>query len=247
MTTDAVNVILPVFNEEGAIGAVVAEVVGALGGGAGFRVIVVDDGSVDDTPDILERLKDEFGQLVVVHHDRRRGYGAAIRSGFDGVDDGIVAVMDGDGQYDISDLVRLCLLVERGAPVVVGQRLHRADSAGRRLAGSLFSWMTNRLFRVSVADVNCGLKVFRSDLVPPDLTVSRGALFWAELLVRLRRSVDGFVEVAVSHRPRQTGRATGASPVVLLGLVPDLSRVVWSSLRRDGKSGRSESGESSVT
>jgi len=209
------SVVVPCFNEEGNIAQVVAqaaEVGRRLA--SELEIIVVDDGSTDDTAQVLTRLREMVPELEVVAHPQNRGYGVAVRSGLDRARMDYVFLTDGDGQFDLEELPAAAQLLS-DHDVVAGYRTHRQDGWWRRLWGRSWTALVNQVFGLRVRDANCAFKLVpQSLLVSSDLR-SDGALISAELLFEAQRSELSVAECAVSHYPRRTGRQSGASPRVI--------------------------------
>lgn len=206
------------FNEEGNIRQAVGSALDALATVSDrYEVIVVDDGSRDQTGAIADRLAAEDGRVRVVHHGVNRGYGAALRSGFEAARHPLVVFADGDNQFDLGELPRLLGSLD-GCDVVSGYRISRRDPAVRRLNAFLYNRLARVLFDIPVRDVNCGFKVYRRDLLQrllPQLR-STGALINVEMLARARKLGATVSEVGVHHYPRRTGSPTGGNPRVIL-------------------------------
>ena len=205
------SVVVPCFNEEGNIARVVgqaAEVGRRLA--SELEIIVVDDGSTDNTAQVLTTLGETVSELKIVPHAHNRGYGVAVRSGLARAGMDYVFLTDGDGQFDLEDLPAAIQLL-REHDVIAGYRTHRQDGWWRRLWGRSWTALVNHVFGLGVRDVNCAFKLVpRSLLLSSDLR-SHGALISAEILFEARRLELSVAECAVSHYPRRTGRQTGAS------------------------------------
>ncbi|MGH2408093.1 MAG: glycosyltransferase family 2 protein [Candidatus Limnocylindrales bacterium] len=189
-----------------------------------FEIIVVDDGSRDGTGAIADRLVAAHPDLVrVVHHERNRGYGAALRSGFRAARYPLIAFTDGDRQFHVGDLERLLALSSAAdAPdVVVGYRLKRADPLLRTLYARAYRLCLRVLFGLPVRDVDCACKLFHRQALAGIRLESSGAFLSAELLIKVRASGQTVAEVGVPHYPRAAGRASGANPWVVLRAVRD--------------------------
>lgn len=212
MPVTEVSAVLPAYDEEGNLARTVGEVTAALAGLGieRFEVVVVDDGSDDGTPELADGLAAADARVRVVHHDRNRGYGAAVRSGFAAARYDWVFLTDGDGQFDPTELGLLLPLTER-ADAVVGYRRERADHVGRRVNAWLWAQVVRLVLGVHVRDVDCAFKLLRRDrLVEIGPLRADGAVISAELLLRLQRAGAGIEQVPVSHRPRQAGTPSGA-------------------------------------
>jgi len=217
-----VSAVLPAFNEESNLTACVGRVVRALQANTSqHEVIVVDDGSRDGTAAVLKGLEGSMPTLRVVTHAANRGYGAALRSGFDAARYEWIFMMDADNQFDPEELARL--LGRSGeADVVAGYRRRRRDPLVRRLNALAFFTLVRLLFGRLVRDVNCAFKLMRRDLVRQLDLQSSGALINTELLVKARQRDARIVEVAVEHYPRESGKQTGANPRVVLRAFAEL-------------------------
>jgi glycosyltransferase involved in cell wall biosynthesis len=216
--TDAVSLFFPMFNEEANIGRAVAAALVALEGVSRLcEVIVVDDGSLDQTGAIADRLAAEDPRVRVVHHPQNRGYGAALRSGLEAARYPIVVLVDGDNQFDLGELPKLLGQID-GVDLVTGYRITRRDPAIRRLNGFMYNRLARVLFDIPVRDVNCGFKVYRRELLERLLPLlsSTGALINVEMLARARQLGARVTELGVHHYPRRAGNQTGGNPAVIL-------------------------------
>lgn len=211
-----ISAVMPAYNEEANLEQSVDRMARALEANArGFEIIVVDDGSQDGTAALLERLKAADQNLRVIRHPVNRGYGAALRSGFDAARFGWIFLMDADNQFDPAEVERLLARIG-DADIVAGYREHRRDPALRRLNAWAFFTMVRLLFGRLVRDVNCAFKLMRRDLIGHMALHSEGALINTEILVLARQANARVVEVPVNHYPRTAGKQTGANLAVVL-------------------------------
>ena len=176
----------------------------------------MNDGSSDDTKKIVKELSSINSKVILVNHEINKGYGSALRSGFDEAKRDYIFFMDSDGQFDIQDLDRLLPLASIDK-VVIGYREDRADSFVR----SLNVWMYGRyiylMFGLNVKDMDCAFKIFPTKAYQNIRPIkSGGALFTAEFLIKLKRTGFSFKEVPVRHFPRQFGTQSGANFNVIL-------------------------------
>jgi glycosyltransferase involved in cell wall biosynthesis len=220
------------YNEEGNIEHAVTSALAVLAGAADrYEVIVVNDGGRDRTGEIADRLCAGNSLVRVVHHRDNRGYGAALRSGFAAAQYPFVVLVDGDNQFDLSELAVLLRALD-GCDVVSGYRITRHDPVIRRLYAFMYNRMARILFRIPIRDVNCGFKVYRRDLLEPLLPQLRstGALINIEMLARARKLGARVNEVGVHHFPRETGHPTGGNPRVIFRAFRELLEL-WRELR----------------
>lgn len=211
-----ISAVMPAFNEEANLEESVGRMAAVLTACARtFEIIVVDDGSQDGTPAVLERLKSVHPLLRVVRHPHNRGYGAAVRSGFSAARLHWIFLMDSDNQFDPAQLDRL-LRRAADADIVAGYRKRRRDPLLRRVNAWAFFMLVRFFFGRLANDVNCAFKLIRRDLIAGMELHSDGALINTEVLVNARRMRARILEIAVDHYPRHFGKQTGANPRVVL-------------------------------
>lgn len=211
-----ISAVMPAFNEEANLEQSVGRMAAALAEHArAFEVIVVDDGSQDGTPAVLERLKATHSTLRIVRHPVNRGYGAALRSGFEAAHFPWVFVMDADNQFDPAE-VEVLLDRAADADVVAGYRKHRRDPFLRRVNAWAFFTLVRLMFGRLARDVNCAFKLVRRDLLSRMDLHCEGALINTEVFVLARQLHARVVEVPIRHYPRTSGRQTGANLRVVL-------------------------------
>lgn len=221
-SSPSISAVLPAFNEEAVIADVVRDTVAALARNVErFEIIVVDDGSRDATAE-RARSAVPHADVKVLAHASNRGYGAALRTGFDAAGCEAVWLMDGDGQFDPAD-IQLLLPHYAADRVVAGRRINRQDGVMRRISNRAFFSVVRALFGRTTADVNCAFKLFPAQ-VGRGLRCD-GAMISTELLLRAQRSGYRVVQVGVRHQPRRTGHATGSDPRVVMRAFAELWRL----------------------
>jgi glycosyltransferase involved in cell wall biosynthesis len=218
----SLSLCLPCFNEEAVIGDIVAEACDALPRLVNdFELVVVDDGSIDQTAFIVEEVARQDDRVRIVRHDRNRGYGATVTTALRTAKGEWTCLVDGDGQFSLLDLPKF-LLAAHSSDVVVGYRNHRADNLIRRF--NAFGWnrLMYYLFRLPLRDLDCGFKLFPRWVVDKLQLSSEGACISAEILIQCIRGGLLVHEVPVNHFPRSAGKATGAN----LGVVAKACREI---------------------
>ena len=235
----------PAHNEEANLEGLVAEALATLPTLAEtFEIIAVNDGSKDRTREIADRLAAEHpGVVRAVHHDVNRGYGGALRSGFEASRYELLAFTDGDRQFRVADLGRLTArLGEPDRPdVVAGYRIKRADPLIRIVYARAYKLANRIFFGLTVRDVDCACKLFRREALEGVRVESGGAFFSAELLIKIGEQDRSVVEVGVPHYPRTAGSPTGAKPSVIWRAVKDfwmLRLRLWANPDRARRRGR---------
>jgi glycosyltransferase involved in cell wall biosynthesis len=235
----------PAHNEEANLEALVAEALETLPSLADtFEIIAVNDGSKDRTAEIADRLAAAHPDVVrVVHHPVNRGYGGALRSGFEASRYELLAFTDGDRQFRVADLGRLTARLQAAdrPDVVVGFRIRRADPLVRIVYARTYKLANRIFFGLRVRDVDCAAKLFRREALQDVRVESGGAFFSAELLIKVHNLDRSVVEVGVPHYPRTAGSPTGAKPSVIWRAVKDfwgLRLRLWANRERTLRRGR---------
>jgi len=205
----SLSVFFPAYNDALSLPALVRKTFATLEPHvADYEVIVVDDGSRDATPEVLEQLRREFSPwLRVVTHAQNRGYGGALRSGFAAAQKEFVFYTDGDGQYDVGELPRLLELVGPATGLVNGYKLERRDPRHRVWIGNVYNFCARLLFRIRIRDIDCDYRLIRRALLSKIRLTSTSGTICVELVRKLELSGCQVVEVGVHHYPRLHGRS----------------------------------------
>ena len=235
MSVPELSLVFPVFDEEENVAPLLESAV-ALGRrlGRSFEIVVVDDGSRDESARHIAAAHALHPEIRAVQHAANRGYGAALRSGLREARGALVFFSDADLQFDLDEVERL-LAHSASFDIVAGFRAPRRDAWGRHVLAWGWGVLVNTLFGLDMRDIDCAFKLFRRRILDRVDVHSRGATFSAEFLIKARRLGYVIRERAVSHYPRPAGQATGAKPAVILrafrelwqlrlGLEADLAR-----------------------
>jgi glycosyltransferase involved in cell wall biosynthesis len=173
-----------------------------------YEVIVINDGSQDNTGDVLEELRQRYApHMRVITHPQNRGYGGALRSGFAAAVKDYVFYTDGDGQYDPRELP---LLLERMAPgvgLVNGYKIERHDPLHRVWIGKTYNFCARLLFRIRIRDIDCDFRLIRRKLLHQIHLTSTSGTICVELVRKIEISGCSVEEVGVHHYPRLHGRS----------------------------------------
>jgi glycosyltransferase involved in cell wall biosynthesis len=187
-----------------------------------YEVIIVDDGSQDQTPDIVYQMMEQYPSLRLVRHPKNMGYGAALQTGFKSAHMDWTFFTDCDLQFDIAEIAKLLPYAER-YPVVLGYREKRADPLHRKIFALLWHLVAGTVVGIRVRDIDCAFKLISRDALDCVDLSCMGAAASAELLVGLQRAGCEWAEVAVSHFPRQAGEQTGAKVGVIANAFKEMA------------------------
>ena len=161
------SIVLPVYNEAGALPALHAELTACLAAlGRAYEIIAVDDGSRDESLAILKQLALSDPHLTVIALRRNFGQTAAFAAGFDHSRGGVVITLDADGQNDPADIPAILSKLDEGYDIVSGWRQNRKEPFFlRRLPSIIANWLISRSTDVKLHDYGCSLKAYRSEVV----------------------------------------------------------------------------------
>lgn len=205
----SVSVFFPAFNDALSIGKLVADAFAVLPDFADdFEVIVINDGSADETGEVLRALQIVYGEnFHVVSHETNQGYGAALRSGFRAATKELVFYTDGDAQYDVSEIAKLFPLMTEAIDVVNGFKLERGDKINRKVVGGFYNRLAHALFSLPARDVDCDFRLIRRGFLEKITLTSTSGSICVELVYKLKRAGARFVETGVNHYARPHGRS----------------------------------------
>ena len=223
----SLSLVLPAHNEAENIEIVVEHALEVLPWyTADFEIIVVNDGSRDQTGEIIDRLAANDARVRAIHHPRNRGYGAALTTGFTASTGDFVMFMDSDRQFDIADIGLLSPFIGK-FDIVAGFRKERQDEFHRKLFAETFNLVVRMLFGVHMRDIDAAFKVFRGDMLRSLELTAPGALINTEMQAKLRRQGASLVQIGVNHYPRVAGSATGGSPRVIARAMKETIKLWW--------------------
>jgi glycosyltransferase involved in cell wall biosynthesis len=198
-----VSVVVPLRNEGSTVAELYEQVDGAMPDTT-WEIVYVDDGSTDDSYSVLTRLHEEHPNVRVVRLRRNFGKATALSAGFAVSQGEIVVTIDADLQDDPSEIPRLLAKLEEGYDLVSGWKCTRKDSFSRRLLSRIYNRATGIVTGVHLHDMNCGLKVYRAEVL-------QSVRLYGELhrFIPVLAHHQGFrtAELPVNHRQRPVGQS----------------------------------------
>ena len=206
MRNTSITAFFPAYNDQHTIEGIVRNVAEELRRLTDdFEVLVVNDGSRDQTSEILLRLQAELPFLRVIHHDGNQGYGAALITGFTNATKDVIFYTDGDGQYDVRELPKLHAELRPNIDLVNGYKVKRSDPWYRIVIGEIYRRTIRLVFNLSIRDVDCDFRLFRRHIFEKITLESRSGVICVEMVRKIDMAGFRMAEVPVSHYPRLHG------------------------------------------
>lgn len=203
------SVFFPAYNDGGTIASLVITAVTVAGSlTPDFEIIVVNDGSSDDTPKILDELARIYPDHVrIVHHPKNRGYGGALRTGFATATKDYVFYTDGDAQYDPTEMTALWSKMTDDVDWVNGWKISRSDPLHRIVIGRVYHHLVKLLFGLKVRDVDCDFRLMRRRIFDVVRLEKDSGVICLEMMKKFQDAGFRVAEHPVRHYHRAYGRS----------------------------------------
>ena len=218
------SIIIPVFNEEESILELAEEISGVMKElSAEYELIFIDDGSRDSSYDKIKSLADKDSRINGVRFRRNYGKAAALSEGFRISNGKMIVTMDSDLQDNPAEIPGLMKKLDEGFDVISGWKKNRKDPWTKRFPSKIFNLVTRMMSGIRIHDFNCGLKIYRPDVI-------KTVKVYGELhrYIPLLAKLAGFnvSELVVNHRPRKFGKTKFGASRFLKGFL-DLTTVLF--------------------
>ncbi|HXD72299.1 MAG TPA: glycosyltransferase family 2 protein, partial [Vicinamibacterales bacterium] len=202
------SVFFPAYNDSGTIASMVVNaLITARRLTPDYEVIVINDGSRDLTPQILDELARVYPEVKVVHHQKNRGYGGALRSGFATASKEFVFYTDGDAQYDPAEMALLWAEMREGVDIVNGYKISRSDPLHRIVIGRVYHHIVSMLFGLKMRDVDCDFRLMRRAMFERVELRQTSGVICLEMMKKIQDAGFRMVEVPVHHYHRAFGKS----------------------------------------
>lgn len=221
----SLSIFVPAFNEEGNIYACLKSLIEIADQITDtYEILVIDDGSTDQTKTIAENMQAKNSNIRVISHESNQGYGSALATGIKNCRYKYIFFTDADLQFDLSGLHSF-LPHTSSYDAIIGYRYNRQDPLIRILNAKGWNLLVRLFFQLRVKDINCAFKLFKKDAIQKIDILSKGAMASAEILIKLRRNDISILELPVKHKPRKWGSATGAKLSVIMLAINELIQI----------------------
>ena len=225
MQKPTISLVIPMFNEQANIEHAIHYAVEALNQHArDYEIVIVDDASTDESPELVRRAISGNGRIRLMSHDFNQKLGASLRTGFAAAKSELILYMDADLPFDPDVLGRAIRAMSlTRADVISGYRFDRTTEGVRRTIYTiLYNLLIRVLFQISIRDINFSFKLMRREVLDAVQLRSEGSLVDAELIVKARNR--GFViqQIGLDYFPRVLGTSHLSSPTVILKIFKEM-------------------------
>lgn len=223
----SISAFFPAYNDAGTISSMVVTALLTLRELTDdYEVIVINDGSKDHTPQVLDELARIYpGEVRVVHHVKNRGYGGALRSGFAHATKEWIFYTDGDAQYDVRELKKLVALANHDVDWVNGWKIKRHDPLHRIVIGRLYQFTIRSLFGLKLRDVDADFRLMRRAVFDRVTLQADSGVICVEMMKKVQDAGFRLTETGVHHFHRVYGRSQFFNFRSLLRVARDLGRL----------------------
>jgi glycosyltransferase involved in cell wall biosynthesis len=223
------SVFFPAYNDSGTIASMVIRAVQTAGTlTPDFEVIVVNDGSADATPAVLDELARLYpGRVRIVHHPANRGYGGALRSGFAAASKEFIFYTDGDAQYDPAEMAVLWAKMSDEVDWVNGWKISRADPLHRIIIGRTYHHMVTLLFGLKVRDVDCDFRLMRRRIFDVVRLEKDSGVICLEMMKKFQDAGFRVAETPVHHYHRAYGKSQFFNYRRIVRTAIDVMKLWW--------------------
>jgi glycosyltransferase involved in cell wall biosynthesis len=206
--TPGLSVFFPAYNDSGTIASMVIRAVQAAAAlTPDYEVIVVNDGSADATAAIADELARTYPHVRVIHHQKNRGYGGALQTGFRSATKDLIFYTDGDAQYDPAEMADLWANLTAQADMVNGYKISRSDPLHRIIIGRLYHHIVSLMFGLTVRDVDCDFRLMRRSIFDRIQLHKTSGVICLEMMKKIEDAGFRIVEVPVHHYHRAFGKS----------------------------------------
>ncbi len=206
--TSGLTIFFPAYNDSGTIASlVIAAHRTAQTLTPDFEILIINDGSADNTAAIADELARTYPEVRVIHHVKNRGYGGALRSGFSNATKDFIFYTDGDGQYDPAEMAALWPSLTEDVDLVNGYKISRSDPWHRIVIGRVYHHTVKVLFGLRVRDVDCDFRLMRRSIFERVHLQHNSGVICLEMMKKVHDADFRIAEVPVHHFHRAFGRS----------------------------------------
>lgn len=232
-----ITVVIPAYNEAENIAEIIRHTLGYFKDKDWpYEIIVINDGSTDNTGAIIDNIAKSNNNVKVIHHRTNEGYGSALRNGFQNARYQFLFFTDADRQFDVHGLdVMFPLAATNAVDMVIGYRIKRKDPAMRKFLSWVYNSLVGFVFDLNVKDIDCAFKIFNKKIFDKIKIRSNRFFINTEILVKAKYYGFNIIEIGVPHFPRIAGKSTISFKYIPMTLANLFE--LWKEMKRLRKTG----------
>lgn len=218
----SITISIPAYNEANNIEVLIENVLNTISKDPNhqFYINVIDDGSTDNTPSILNKLSKEYPNITVYTHDKNEGFGLTIKEVFMNPTSDWILFLSGDNQFPASN-IPIMMTMMGDYDLILGYRNIRQDNFVRKIISFIYNKFITILAHREIKDVSSIALVKTSLLKDVNLT-SKSAFIHAEIIIKLLNNGANFIEIPVFHNERSYGKASGGKFITILRTIMEM-------------------------
>ncbi len=226
---ESISAFFPCYNDGGTIASIIVLMDRTLRDleVKEYEIIVIDDGSNDHAREILNELEKKYPKLRIIFHEKNRGYGGALRSGFAHAKNELIFYTDGDFQYDVTEIKKLLSVINDEIDIVNGYKKRRSDPLHRRIIGRIYHWTVKILFGIKIRDVDCDFRLIRKKVIEKITLKENSGAICLEMIKNMQDAGFKFAEIPVSHFFRSYGKSQFFNIKRIFQVAASLLRLWW--------------------
>lgn len=206
----SISIFFPFLNDWGTVGSLISLSIDAVSRLTDdWEVIIINDGSSSADKEALETIEGviKTKRLKIITHEKNRGYGGALRSGFENATKDLIFYTDCDAQYDPRELTKLCKEMKPGIGMVNGYKIKRNDPIIRIVAGRIYHHLVKLMFNLPIRDTDCDFRLIRRTVFSKVKLFETTGTICTELVKKVDHYGFKIVEVPVHHFWRTSGKS----------------------------------------
>lgn len=224
MIDKSISLIFPMYNEKECLPVAISTAKSVLETlTPDYEIIIVDDASVDGSGQMADNLSRADNRIKVIHHNKNRKLGGALKTGFYSAAKDIIIYTDIDLPFDLAQLKEALPLIS-GSDIVIGSRIGRRESMLRVFYSWGYNNLINLVFRLGIKDVNFALKIFKREILNDMQLKSEGSFINAEFLAKAKKLGFSIREVNIKYNPRTYGVSRLSTPSVIAKVLYEIVR-----------------------
>lgn len=223
-----ISAVFPAYNEEKNLEELIIRVDQALKKYFTiYEIIVVDDGSKDNSVNVLKKLQKKYSHLVIIVNEKNLGYGSALKKGLCAARYELIFFSDADNQFDLNEIGLLLSKIDEN-DAVIGFRKNRKDGAYRKINAWIWNTLNFIFYKITIKDIDCAFKLFTKkilDTIDVSSLSSTSPMINSEIIIKLKKRSAKIKQIPITHFSRKKGISRGGGIRMITNSIYDFFRL----------------------